>query len=538
MNANPSKPTRPAPVGRRFLLLSMLLGAAASVSLSVVLLAASAAWNGVPTVQPIMPPDVKLPVSQFNFNNLAWQQFITLNWAADPALPGQPNASVPPSAFGKPGDTTPVVWETYKESSEVFLPDGAPPAPWGASRALPTAFARIADFANLKATLRPGVKGLIARSKFSGGPTLDLTDLGGPGGIVEAGTGGAWLTAQPKMNNYLTLFEKRLNQDEFNYIAQNRLYDAANQGPFATTQGINLPDGSQAFASYGTVGAIEIKAAWIQLDDPSVWPLFKISKAYVSYPLTGGGQTPPALVTVGLVGLHIIRKTPNAQQFMWSTFEHVNNDPSTTDIQKQTLKAWYTYYNPACDPATDYYKCVVNRQPVPGTDPYNAPVQVVRTTPLSTSTANNIVALNQSVWATIAAANPNSVFLNYQLVNTLWPNANTSIPPGSTTPLTNGNAQPPESQQPVASTILETYHQTINCLTCHTNAPVAQASASSLHAKRSVVFVRRAATPQPKKSHAKSVAASGAAAPLATDYSFLFSEAQSPPTPPPGSKKQ
>lgn len=532
MKANHSTPTRPALLVRRSLIVTALLAVAGLVSLSIVRAAGTTtSWGGVPTVQPIMPSDVKLPVSQFNFNNLAWQQFITLNWAADPASPGQPDGSVPPSAFGNPGDTTPVAWETYKESSEVFRPNGSPPAPWGATRELPAAFARISSFAGLKATLRPGVKGLIARSKFTGGPTLDLRDLGGPGGIVEAGTGGAWLTAQPKMNNHLTLFEKRLNQDEFNYITQNRLYDAANQGPFATSQGINLPDGSRAVVTYGTVGAIEIKAAWIQIDDPTLWPLFKISKAYVSYPLSGGGQTPPALVTVGLVGLHIIRKTPNAQQFVWSTFEHVNNDPSTIDIQNQTLKAWYTYYNPTCHPATDYYKCVVNRQPVPGTDPYNAPVQVVRTTPLSTSTVNNIVALNQSVWQTIAAANPKSVFLNYQLVNTLWPNANTSIPPGSTTPLTDGNAQPPESQQPVASTVLETYHQTINCLTCHTNAPTASTAAT-----QPLVAVLRFSRTQREKAHATAPASSQAAR-LASDYSFLFSEAKSPPPPPPSSKK-
>ncbi|MDX1998911.1 MAG: hypothetical protein SF066_14435 [Thermoanaerobaculia bacterium] len=509
--------SRPGHRGRRPLILAALFVATASWA-ALFAAGTSTSWTGVPTVEPIMPSDVKLPVSQFNFNNLAWQQFITLNWVADSASPGQPDASVPPSAFGNPGDTRPVVWETYKESSEVFLPEGAVPAPWGATRALPAAFARTTGFAQLQSTLRSGVKGLIARSKFTAGPSLQLADLGGPGGIVEAGTGGAWLTAQPKMNNYLTLFEKRLNQDEFNYITQNQLYDASNQASFATVQGINLPDGSKAFASYGTVGAIEIKAAWIQLDDPAVWPLFKISQAYVSYPLEGGGQTPPALVTVGLVGLHIIRKTPNAQQFVWSTFEHVNNDPSTTDIQKQTLKTWYTYYNAACNPATDYYKCEVNRQPIPGTDPYHAPVQVVRTTPLSTSTANNIVALNQSVWATIAAANPQSVFLNYQLVNTLWPNANTSIPPGSTTPLTDGNAQPPESQQPVANTVLETYLQGVTCQTCHTNAPIASASAGTA---RSPVRIRRSGSHPPVKTLYS--------APLAADYSFLFSEAESSP---------
>ena len=535
MNERPSASPRPAPSRRRVLALSAA-AALAAVALFASLAAdkapppaaatATTSWNGVPTVQPILPSDVKVPVSQFNFNNLAWQQFITLNWAADPALPGQPDPSVSPSAFGAPGDTTPVVWETYKESSEVFLPGGAAPAPWNAARSLPAAFARIEGFAGLRATLRPGVKGLIARSKFDGGPTVDLTDLGD---VVEAGTGGAWLTAQPKMNNYLTLFEKRLNQDEFNYIVQNQLYNATNQTPFAQTQGLNLPDGSKAFATYGTAGAIEIKAAWIQLDDPTVWPLFKTSRAYVSYPTAGGGQTPPALVTVGLVGLHIIRKTPNAQQFVWSTFEHVNNDPSTTDLQNQTLKAWYTYYNLNCNKETDYYGCTPNRRPVPGTDPYNAPVQVVRTTPLSTSTVNNIVALNQSVWATIAAANPNSVFLNYQLVNTLWPNANTSIPPGATTPLTKGNSQPPETQQPVASTILETYHQNIDCLTCHASAPVATTTAA-----KTKVVVLSAATLAKRQVGGKAATDQDT---LAANYSFLLSEAQAAPAAPPAAKK-
>lgn len=473
---------------------------------------ATVPWSGVPVMQPIIPPDAKAPVGQFNFNNLAWQQFIALNWVANPALPGTPDPNTPASAFGKPGDSTPVVWETFKENSEVFRPNGLPPTPWGAKRVLPTSFNSLPGRHKRAATLPWGIKGLAASSKFTGGPILDLSDFG------EASTGGAWLTAQPKMNNAITLFEKRLNQDEFNYIVANKLYNAANQSPFATKQGINLPDGSSAFMSYGTVGAVEIKAAWIQLDDPTLWPLYKISKAYVSYP-TASGATPPKLVTVGLVAIHIIRKTPNAQQFVWSTFEHVNNAPSTTDISNKTLKAWYTYFNLACNPASDYYKCAQNQAPIPGKDPYTAPVQVVRSSPISNSSVNNIVALNQSVWTTIAAANAKSVFLNYQLVNVLWPNANTSITAGATTPLTDGDAQPPLAQQPVANTVLETYHQNLNCLSCHTAAPVA--STTSLKAPLRIMRQTTLSTNPP--------ALGASATTLASDYSFLFGEAQSSP---------
>ena len=266
-----------------------------------------------------------------------------------------------------------MVWETFKEASEVFQTNALPPTAWTATRTLPAAFGATQKRGNLKATSRFGLKGLYGTSKFAGGPALDLTEFS------EAAPNGAWLTAQALMKNHLTLFEKRMNEDEFNYVVSNRLYNAANQAPFALTNGINLPDGSAAFLSYGTVGAIEIKGAWIELDDPTLWPLFKISQAYVSYPTTNG-MTVPRLATVGLVALHIIRKTPNAQQFVWSTFEHVNNSPSTSDLQNQTLKAWYTYYSANCVTNSDYYGCQWNRAPSPGTDPYDAPVQVVRTT--------------------------------------------------------------------------------------------------------------------------------------------------------------
>lgn len=447
--------------------------------------AACPAWAGVPVMQPIIPCDSQ-GTNQNAFNNLAWQQFITLNWAADPNLPGQPDTSVPASSFGVAGTASPVVWESYKESSEVFRPDGKPPVPWQTMQALPLAMRSLMKSKTLKATSSFGIKGLYLTSKFGASSVPALKD------IAEAGTNGAWLTAQPKMNNYLTLFEKRLNQDEYNYINQNQLYIADKQAPFATTQGLNLPDGSAMFSTYGTVGAIEIKAAWIELDDPTIWPMFKTSKAWVSYPIAGGGSTTPKQVTVGLVALHIVRKTPNAQQFMWSTFEHVYNAPSKTELTAPPLP-WYTYFNLNCDPATDYYKCAQNKMPVAGKDPYNAAVQVVRTTPISNTTANNIAALNTNTWATIKAANPSSVFLNYQLVNVLWPNNNTPIGPGSLAPLYDGNAQPTVAQQPVANTILETYHQDINCLSCHTGATVA-----------------------------------GQKQTLASDYSFLFGEASNP----------
>jgi hypothetical protein len=187
----------------------------------------------------------------------------------------------------------------------------------------------------------------------------------------------------------------------------------------------------------------------------------------------------PKLVTVGLVGLHIIHKTAKGQQFIWATFEHVNNAPSTTDL-KNNLKPWYTFYNAQCDPNTDHYQCQPNAQVSPTlyfphlpNDSYKDPIQVVRTTPISTTSSNNIVGLNQYVWAQINKANPNSVFLNYQLVNVLWANNNTKIQPGATVPLTKGDPQPNPGTRPVANTTMETYLQAKTCIDCHAYASIA-----------------------------------------------------------------
>ncbi len=468
----------------------------------VLILASSsclAQWKGAPIVDPILPADA-LMTSQDAFNNFAWQEFIALNWVADPKSPGNPDPSVEPSQFGTPDDKRFVVWESYKESTEVFRKDALPPEPWGAQRALPADFDVHSEL-ELTSTSPHGIKGLMGTSKFgTRGVTLDLSEF------EQAGSN-TWLTAQNKL---ITLYERRMNEDEFNYINVNKLYDADVQQTFAVTNGIILPDGSAKFSTYGKVGAIEVKAAWIELPDPSLWKNYKTSEAWVSYPtdMGTGKPTNPRRVTVGLVGLHIIHKTQKAQQFVWATFEHVDNCPSTQDIANRNLKDSYMYYNPEWDSAKE---CPINVPPVVGKSNLEDPVQVVRMQPISTTTTNDIAAFNRNTWDSIRAANPKSVFLNYQLVNVLWPNSSAPITKGAKTPLPAGDPQPPRANQVVANSTLETYFQTkLNCMDCHQGAPIASVNTGSLMLK-----VSRSGT-------------STEGTPLASDYSFLFSTAHSP----------
>jgi len=83
----------------------------------------------------------------------------------------------------------------------------------------------------------------------------------------------------------------------------------------------------------------------------------------------------------------------------------------------------------------------------------------------------------------IVAANPQSVFQNYRLINVLWPNQNTTIPPYALAPLYDGVPQPPNTQGGLLNTTMETYFQgdldpphrqlKLNCLNCHVSGAIA-----------------------------------------------------------------
>ena len=432
-----------------------------------------------------VPADFAL-TRQADANCFAWQEFLALNWAASSTQRGQPNTSAPATAFGTANDQSATVWETYKESDEVFLVDAKNPGPW-----------------NYASNGGPTVKVLGGmQNETSPEPPLDLSDIG------QASAGSPWLTAQ---SGILTLYERRMNEDEYNYIVQNKLYNATVQQKFVVSPGLSLPDGTTGSAAYGPTGSIETKAAWLELPNAADWPRFKISKAVVTYP----GQKPKTVV-VGLTGLHIIHKTALGQQFIWATFEHRENAPDATEVANKTFKPPYTYFNPNCDPATDHYKCEANANPTTfnggKNNPYTAPIQAVRNTPIPTRANDNVVGLNEYVWQqVIAKQNPKSVFLNYALVNTLWSNQNTVVPAGSRTPLVAAQLSPGADQEPVANTTMETYVQNLTCLTCHASAAIATVVPS----KSTKIF-----------DPATAGQASTAKHPFAADYSFLINNAQ------------
>ncbi|HEX5872895.1 MAG TPA: hypothetical protein VFY65_20830 [Longimicrobium sp.] len=469
---------------------------------------------GVPAIQlkPVLTGNFSAVGDQIGADCMAWQSFIALNWQADPASPGQPDTTVAWSSFGDPASQAPTVWESYWEAADVF------------SRPLGTQV--------LWNTRRPAGKRLVRESKLD---AANLTLIG-----FRQALDHKWLTAQ---NGELTYYEVRINQDEFEFITTN-VFDGADLTTFAGQAacvragqggrgGLNLPVGGGGSATaqndvdcrgtpriYGrNVGAIEIKAAWrILPSDGSLDGRYLTAQAQIVDPY--GKQSS---ATVGLTGLHIIRRVPGAAQFVWATFEQIDNspdqgntpqgytDPALPPNPNQKPRPGYTYFNPQCDSAADtVYHCGHNQLPdsacapgqTSGCDPYSAPNQVTRITPVD-SKANSVTGY---VWSQMPAT---SVFNYYRLVNVQWPVNSTAIAPGATVPLTGGDITPSSF---VANTTLETYLQndasSNNCMACHQFASIAQ---PRLQTSALVAGLRRRRV-QPVRANAQ----------YASSYSFLF----------------
>src|SRR4029077_14851786 len=107
------------------------------------------------------------------------------------------------------------------------------------------------------------------------------------------------------------------------------------------------------------VGSIEIKAAWRILDpakgdDPATF-FWREQDLYIPADHSATHQAfciPKA--KLGLVALHILHKTASQPEWFWSSFEHRDNAPTTTNpatcAGPQNGTARYSYYQPSCPP--------------------------------------------------------------------------------------------------------------------------------------------------------------------------------------------
>jgi hypothetical protein len=228
-----------------------------------------------------------------------------------------------------------------------------------------------------------------------------------------------------------------MNQLELNAIVTNNWYRLS---VISGQSSITLPTGS-----------VEFKSAWKILTPAEIRAGRYYTTVATVYNTPDEAPSPGANpVTLGLVGLHIIQKTPQQPGFFWSTFEQVDNDKVFFNPHGSKVVNTQT----AAKPYTEL---------LPNGTPINAPVQITRVNKIAADPGLN--AYYQKLLA-------GSVFANYRLVSTQW---QTGGAPAGT---------PPN----VANITLETYFQTnkgangsTGCLSCHINATAANGKTLTDH---------------------------------------------------------
>ena len=257
----------------------------------------SLAFNGAVALLPLQ--------EAFDFNS--WLTFVALS---------------APAGKAKAADA-PALWQHWQDLSSLMMPDGAPPPPFGTSVPPPA----------ICTGGEPGTPVLQMISKTPVTPTVSVA--------------GQPLNTGPLIdqNGHYVRYQILVNKPMYDYIVANGLYSKAGQQKF--TGVVSFPIASALHDKTGTIGAIVIKAAWKVLGPGDNSAAFHVTKAYVYTPAATGVKESCKTEVLGLAGIHIVHKTKGEPQWIWSTFEHVHNVPTSVTAGKPT-KQHFNFYNPAC----------------------------------------------------------------------------------------------------------------------------------------------------------------------------------------------
>ncbi len=377
-----------------------------------------------------------VPRDQRPFDNFSWQTFVALNWPAHFA--GTP----PAETIGAEGGV-PRVWQTYPTMSEVFGERHGDPA---ACEGVGRGDEPILEYAFLQGT---------------GQPLIDR-------------------------NRNFVMYETRMNPVEAAYIRDSGLDTQTGQRAFFAEAGnrVSFPLGyydDPAARTGGAVGAIETKAAWRIIDtahgdDPSRY--FTVERRVLVPADSSASRRDFCFAAkLGLVGFHVMTRTTTKgqpQDWIWSTFEHVDNAPLAATPTEQTahemdecrapagLAARYSFFDAGCQ--RDGKPCLANAPP-----PFARHYRWSTTAPYARAYGEfgtqvvrcwNDYPETEQVNAEFQRALAGTPWANYRLVNTQWDAHGDGYP-----------VVPKPTPERLANSVAETYAQgSSSCTTCHASA--------------------------------------------------------------------
>jgi hypothetical protein len=407
------------------------------------------------------PPNAPLDAAQKRlqkgFDFLSWLTFFALNAPAD----GRDITAL----SSDPTKDAPAKWEhlvNFRQLADVMRPGPLTLDDWG-KRVVPEA---------CKAKFKDGMMVLhlieeAFNQPFKSGPLID-------------------------QNGRYALFDILMNETMFKYIVDNGLGTKAGQAGKPADFVVDFPVGANAarpgappkpgIDPAGQIGALMLKVSWKVLDpvkDADLAGKIHTVTALLYTPASNDPKRPATCSDpkkLGLIGFHAGHKTQNRRQWIWTTFEHVQNVPEQADVkafvadpQKKLPQPRYFFFDVGNPTLPD------NRTPPRPWDPSEEPFrdgfksQITRVIPVTVDTHK----MNQEFQSRVKG----TVWENYMLVSVQWPSDFAcSSNPKQNDPI----KQPDMTCAPVpfylANATLETFSQgstplaSSSCMSCHNNA--------------------------------------------------------------------
>jgi hypothetical protein len=315
---------------------------------------------------------------------------------------GTPDSPNDPSKLTGAGNSYASVWGSYLTDTELFPGGTARPIAWSATPA---------------STACPGATGPVMTRISEAGSLLSDVNQAFSFPLVD-------------QNNNYVYYQIAYNQAQYEFVRGSDsdpaswLYLAKNLAKAEMAAPIAMPISS---TSSGAPGAMMLKAGWRQLtanDDASRY-------YWVNGSIYDPTVTPPTChpAKLGLVALHIARKATGFPQWVWSTFEQIDNVPPDQGAPPHTPM---TLNNGTNQPPTDqgWANRPTSKAPMP--PELRSPAQITRLNPIPTTPAGNSTVELNARWQAALTATP---YKYYQLIVTQWPTA----------PVAQAQFQPPEA---------------------------------------------------------------------------------------------
>lgn len=352
---------------------------------------------------PSLPTAIASGQSNCDFHQFMWQSFLYL---------------MQPSAVG----SAVLNFETWMPSYGVFVGDGEQPAAWGS---VPT-------------------------PTYCTGPTSPTSSYVFSNLTLQAGS------HHPLIDQSLNdvFYGVLVNKPAYDLITGCDLYKA--QCALTLAPDLLTPSGTAVVdipKNYPQLAfpnqSIELKTAWkILTASEQSSGLFYSTKGTVKSP----DKSCLDNVVLGLVGMHIVSKTPSHPEFIWATFEHKNNAPDCADTSANPpIGESWTFFDKNCTACTTNEYAAGTATQVCRMHPWGDPTQGTFPNGLNCLSipppayicdqdvqeyiidpnTKNLIALNQSVddmLKGLPAGDKNKLWSNYELVGNIWTDKG-SLPP-------------------------------------------------------------------------------------------------------------